>query len=123
MQPFPRTGIRVSSGRVNIAAAATPTLVHTIPAGRTAIIRKIIWSEMAGLAGDLQIGHGAGAAWVQDMPNIDAPANMLGTLEQGEIPAVEFRPHTAGLTDQQIYARTTASTNLDIQVEVEELGA
>jgi hypothetical protein len=108
---------------VNIAAAATPTLIHPIPAGRSAVIRKISWSENAGLAGNLLIGHGAAATWVQDMPAIDAPANLSGTMEEDEIPNREFVPSPAGLTTQDIYAQTDVSTALAIQVEVEEYGA
>lgn len=118
-----RTGIRIPTARVNIAAAATPTLVHTIPAGRTAVIRKILFSELAGITGDIQIGHGAAATYVQDIPNIDAPANLTGILEADEIPAREFLPSPAGTTTQDIYVRTTMSTSLDIQLEVEEFGA
>jgi hypothetical protein len=118
-----REGIKVSSARVNIAAAATPTLIYTIPAGRSCVIRKLVWSELSGLAGDLHIGHGAGGTWVQDMPSIDAPANLAGNLEEKDIQNQEFFPSPAGTTTRNIYAQTTVSTNLDIQVEVEEYGA
>lgn len=118
-----RRGIRTTSVRVTIVAAATPTLIHPIPAGRSAVIRKITWSENAGLAGDLQIGHGAGGTWVQDLPNIDAPANLRGELAEHETPNEEFFPSPAGLTTQDIYAQTTASTNMHVQLELEEYGA
>ena len=118
-----RQGIKVTSVLVTIGAAVTPTLVHPIPYGRSAHIRKIRWCELSGLGGLLQIGHGAGGTWVKDLPDIVALASLDGILQELDIPNEEFYSSPVGLTTLDIYARTTVSTSMAIQVEVEEFGA
>jgi len=115
-----KKGIRRTSVMVNVPAAVS-TLIHPIPAGRSAVIRKIMWLETAGVAGNLMIGHNL--AFVQDLPAINAPANLAGTMEEDEIPNREFVPSPAGLTTQDIYALTTAGTTVAVQLEIEEYGA
>lgn len=123
MQPVLKTGIRKTGPLTAIAALGTPTLIYQVSPGRTAVIRKIMWQETAGIAGNLEIGHGAGGTWAQDLTDIDAPANLGGNLQEGEIPEQEFIPSPGALTTFDIYAQTDLSTGLQIQVEVEEFGA
>lgn len=110
-------GIRKTSAVVVSPVTGAAAALLAIPAGRSAIIRKIMWFNNCAADSDLSIGQGLAAAFVAALPVIHTLDGFTGTLEEDELPAVEFQ-YTAALP-----AITFESTVAGIQVviEVEEI--
>jgi hypothetical protein len=124
-----KTGIRKpNNGGVAglVTTTAGPDLCHTLPAGRTAKIRKIMWSNHTGAAGNIIFGTQDNAGvWVPLLPTIQCINGFDGELPEIEIPEVEFRvdrtPAPAGLTGNILVQASIVG--ILIRLEVEEFGA
>ena len=118
-------GIRVTSPRVNLVAAATPLTVLdlTVPTGqvaRTAFIKKIMIYN--GQAADVLVSIGTGLVALtfatRLIPRIRAIAGFHTTLEEDELPSVRFE---ASIT-AQASAAGAGDLGVEVQVEVEVVG-
>lgn len=110
-----RAGLRKSGARVNMAAAATPTNIYLLTAGRTCKLKKVRVYNNTALSGALRIGTGLGGAFVQRLPDIVVVASQDEIVPETELPAFEF--------EATITAQFITITNGDVMMEVEEYGA
>jgi len=109
-------GIPAVSPIASIIAAATGTLVHTLPATRTCRARKIhIFNHNAATA-NVSLGTGLAGLFVPAMVAWQVLAGMDLIVEEGQIPDFEF---TANVTASSNVAGA-APANVEIQIEVEE---
>jgi hypothetical protein len=113
------TSIRManSQGLVQIAAAATNTLVHTLSTGRTAKIKKIMLMNNTGVNDTVTFGELVAGAWTQRLPAIYVLTPFDEQISEWEIPEFIFQ--------SDIYARSAgagAATPEDVLIEVEEIG-
>jgi hypothetical protein len=108
-----------------VTTTAGPDLCHTLPAGRTAKIRKIMWYNNTGAAATLIFGtQNNVAGWVPLLPTIDCLNTFDGELTEAELPDVEFvndRTPAAGMTGNILVQASVAGILL--RLEVEEFGA
>lgn len=124
---FPRKANNV--GLVTTTVVATGNLCHTLPAGRSARITKIMAYNPPGPDVTLQFGtwdrNPAGAAFVALMPLFVAINSLDNEWMETEIPAVEWQSNTtptaAGRTGN-IYVVASAA-NVVLVLEIEEIGA
>lgn len=127
-----RVGKRIANNAGRLAAGTTGgnDLLHTLPTGRTAIIRKVIAYNPAASC-NLQIGTldrtVPAANFVQLLPILRAIGPTLDNeWTEDELPEVKFAPNTsagaAGRTGD-IYVLEAGGNAVDVILEVEELGA
>ncbi len=124
-------GIRFTTPIRSIVAGAATTMLHQVTAGRTAVIRKIMYNNRNGVGSDLQIGStnspvgGIAGAFTQRLPAIDMLATLGDTLTEDQLPAYEFRKYADGATDIVMQATVAAAAPNDVQVmaEIEEFEA
>ena len=118
-------GIRVTSPRVNLIAAATPLTVLdlTVPTGqvpRTAFIKKVMIYN--GQPADVIVAFGTGLVAFTPatrlMPRIRAIAGFHTTLEEDELPSFRFE---ASIT-AQASAAGAGDLGVEIQIEAEVVG-
>jgi hypothetical protein len=107
--------------------AANGDLVHTLSVGRTAKLRKIMWSNNTGAAGTLQFGTVSGTpAFVGLMPLITCLNGFDGELNETELPVVEWKVWTnlAVVANARTGNITVQASVAGILVicEVEEIG-
>ena len=112
----PRLGIRVSPAMASITVAATTTNLHLITPGRTATIRKIMWSNRNAAVSMLQIGSGD---FTQRLPEIFMAAGLDGVIGEEELPRYEFRSLADAAEDITAQATVAAVAPNDIQVSIE----
>lgn len=127
----PRVGVRFSAPMASITIAATTTLLCAIPGGsgsaqpRTAVIRKIMWSNRNGGNSKLRIGStdsgtgGTGGNFTQRLPEINMLAGLDGELNENDLPRYEFRSLADDDTDIVGQASVAAVSPNDIQVSIE----
>jgi len=111
------THVRKVSPYVDIIAAATNTLIHTLSQGRTGPIRKVHLHNLTGAAVVVTFGELILGVWTQRQPGIYCVTP--GSLQIGELDLPAFAYET------DIYARSTAAgpaTPMSVQIEVEEIG-
>ncbi len=112
-----KSGIRETSGIVNIVAAATDTLIFTLGVGITARIKKIMLMNNTGANDLVTFGELVAAAWTPRLPDIYILTPFDEQLGEWEIPAFEFTSN--------IYARSAtagAVTTESVCIEVELIG-
>ena len=108
-----------------VTTTAGPDLCHTIPAGRTVKIRKIMWYNNTGAGETLIFGTQTNAAaWVPLFPAINCVNGFDGEMLEEEIPDHEF------INDRTVGAGTTgnilvqaSAVGIIVSLEVEEFGA
>ena len=117
-------GIRKGNNAGLFVTTGANDLLHTLPANRTAFIRKILWYNNTGAGVTLIFGTLSNVAgWVPLFPTILAINALDGGYEEALIPAVEFvndRTAAAGTTGN-IHVQASAAGVL-IRLEVEEFG-
>ena len=116
-----------NAGLVTTTVVAVGNLCHTIPLGRTVIIRKIL-AYNPGVLATLQFGSWNNAvppAFVQYLPELVAIGGPMDSeWTTVELPAVEFVLNTLVAPNGRsgsIYVLASLA-NLLIQIEVEEIG-
>ena len=112
-----RKGIRKSTPVASVTVAATAVTVHTLSAGRTVEIKKIIVDNRNVAPGFLSIGTGLGVAFVAAMPPFLILNGTDIEFTEDMIPDVEF---TANITVQMSVASVAANDTL-VQFEVSEI--
>lgn len=125
-----KQGIRIpnNAGLVTTTlAAANGDLVHTLSVGRTAKLRKVMWSNNTGAGGFIQFGTVTGTpAFVGLMPLITCPNGFDGELNEADLPVVEWKVwvNAAVVANARTGNITVQSTIAGILVicEVEEIG-
>ncbi|MDD5547100.1 MAG: hypothetical protein PHO67_08120 [Candidatus Omnitrophica bacterium] len=112
-----RSGIRKQSAVVVSPVTGAAAALYNITPGRTAIIRRIMWTNACGAGSNLSLGQGLAGAFAAVLPPIVTLTGLDGQLEEGDFPNVEIQ-WTAALP-----AITFESTVLGISVtiEVEEI--
>lgn len=112
------TRTRKTSQLVSIDATGAEALIHTLSAGRTARIKKIMLMNNTGVHDLVTFGDlVTGAAWTARMPDIYILTPFDEQLNEWEIPQYEFQG--------DIYARSAQAgvgTTEDVMIEVEEIG-
>ncbi len=110
-------GLRKSSPLVSIAAAATPTNVYLLSAGRSAALRKIMISNRNAANADILIGTGLGASFAQVIPQVFSVSSGQDLeITEDQIPDIEF---FATMTAQSS-AAAASPNDVQIAFEVEE---
>jgi hypothetical protein len=122
-----RKGIRQGNNAGLVAATAGPDLLHTLSAGKSAFIRKIMISNFSGGNLQIQLGTLTGAgAFVALMPTILAVNGIDTEITEENVPNVEFiTDSTAGAAGRtgNIYLQSSAVAALCLtRIEVEEIG-
>ena len=115
---------RLTAGPLVNIAAATATNAQVIFVRSTGFqgtwsfkIRKIAWNDN-GTGGTLiHIGTGFGGSFVPMMVPIKTTTLDDGNMDKDDIPALEF------FADATAYVDAVGASSVDLQVEVEELGA
>lgn len=117
-QPVATRGLLTTTGAAD--------LIHTLAPGRTAIIRKIMWSNNTGAASTLIFGTLTNAAvWVPLFPTITVLNGFDGWYEETHIADVEFvndRTAGAGGLTGNIHV-TGGAAGILVRLTVEEIGA
>lgn len=109
-------GYLVSSPVASVVAAAAGTIVHAMPANRTAKIRKIHIYNHNAVTSNVAFGAGLGGAFVASGIAYQVLNGMDLIITQDQIPDVEF---IADIT-ASASAAAAAPNNVQIQIEVEE---
>lgn len=125
--PFDNTqrGIRKASAIVALAAANTPLTLRTIPAGRSAIIRKIKWENLhTTQGGQLRIGTGPTPVAVA-IPSTQVLNNSSGELDERNIPEAIINATAATAITCETTANLAAApaAAMNVQIEIEEYPA
>ena len=94
---------RQSGGLIDILAANTSYIAFILPAGRRAVIKKIMWYNNTGGNGFLRIGATVAAAFTQLLPSILMVNGVDGELGEAEIPI-------CGNAPEGFFADTTVAT-------------
>lgn len=110
-----------------VTTTAGPDLCHTLPMGRTAIIRKVMWYNLNAVNVTLIFGtqdNVAPAGWVPLLPTIIAIAGLDDWYEETHLPEVEFvNDRTAGAAGMTGNILVQASAiNVMIRLTIEEFG-
>lgn len=117
-------GVRKTSPIINLVAANTPLAVYTKPAGRSAIVRKIMWHNRSMATGVLRIGTTLGSPIPLLVPPVDAPANLTGQLDEPNINSAVLDAQAAtAITAETTAAIGAAPNDFQVQIEVEEYPA
>ena len=106
-----------SQGLVQIVAAATNTLVHTLSQGRTARIKKIMLMNLTGADDTVVFGEMVGGVWTPRLPGIYVLTPFDEQISEWEVPDFIF--------ESAIFARSAtagAATPEQVLLEVEEIG-
>lgn len=117
----PGIAVPNSEGVVTATAAGTNYLLHDVPAGRTARLRKVRWfnrgtTNVRLILGDTDTG-GAGGAFTARMVSIDTIAGRGGELSEDVLEEHEFNAAS------NVFAQISgANTGVDIRCEFEETG-
>ncbi len=118
-------------GLVTTTLVAIGNLCHTLPLGRTAMIRKIMWYNNTGALETITLGTWdntpAPALFVPLFPNITCMNTFDGELQAEEIPNVIFELNLTPValgngTTGNIYVLGSVAGIL-VRLEVEEFGA
>lgn len=111
-------GERKVSAPVITLVAATPLNLYLVTVGRTAILKKVMWHNGAGVDTDLIIGTGLGLAWAALLPIIRTINLMSDALGEWVLPVVRVESTAvaaANFTMQSVIAGVT------VVIEVEEV--
>jgi len=112
----PRIGVRFSPAMASIVANLTTIDLHLITPGRTAVVRKIMWSNRNAAASMLRIGSGD---FNQRLPDIWMAPGLDGVMVEEELPRYEFRILADVAEDITAQATVAAAAPNDIQVSIE----
>lgn len=131
--------LRGTAGLVSIVAAinmgagvSNASVLHTLSAGKRAIIRKVMWSNRTAGNTMLRIGYNSLAVtFVQCLPDIEMVAGFDGELNVMDIPIcgnnpLGFCPDTTPLTGTTgtimggAVASAAAPNDVQVTIEVEE---
>ena len=113
-----REGVRRTGPIASITAVSTATLVFSIAAARTGIIRKLHIANNNAAPNEVQIGDTIGA-FVQRIPSIYVPANQDIELGEDVLQDWEF-DGTNDIIAQVVGGAAAAPNDVQIQVTVEE---
>ncbi len=113
-----RSGIRKQSAIVVSPVTGAAIALYNITPGRTAVIKRIMWTNACGANSNLSLGRGLLAAFAAVLPPIVTLNALDGQLDEDDIPNVECQ-YTAALP-----AITFESTiaGISVVLEVEEIG-
>jgi hypothetical protein len=115
-----RPYIRVLGPLTSIVVGATPTLLFIVPPGRTARLRRLIWYNGQPADVILEIGDGAGIAFVRRIPRLAAITALHDGLDEDECPGWEFGEAL------DVYAQASAAgvapANVEVQAEFDLIG-
>lgn len=110
MSEIDLSGVRKATAVALVIAAATPTLVHTVVAGSTFKLKKIMTYNGQPADVILELGMGAGVLFTRSIPRMRLITGFHDPMEEG-VPAFEF---TA-----DIYAQASAAGAGALGVEVQ----
>jgi hypothetical protein len=117
-------------GLLTTAAAAVPDLIHTLPIGRTLIVRKIMWYNNTGFDTILTLGTLTNAGvWFPLLPAVVALNTFGGAWQEADLPDVEFandRTAGAGGVTGNVYVQAGVAgvglAGVLVRLSVEEFG-
>lgn len=113
-----------NAGMVDINAALTSTLLHTLPTGipATAKVRKVLAYNNTGGNVRLRLGYVTlAAAFVQTIPDLLCLAGFENVWTEEDLPNYEFRPDTTPVTGTlgDIFGQITACAANEVSVLLE----
>lgn len=105
-----------------VTTTAGPDICHILPIGRSAIIRKVMWSNNTGANVTLIFGSQTTAAgWLPLLPTIMAITGFDGELNESDLPDIEFyldpSAGAAGMTGNILVQASAVGVLLRLAVE------